>query len=145
MRPPTAYQRITPPRKVCAHSGSRPVKSEANHPITITKKNAMKRMYKTMNCGMARMRRKATVNRFCATLPANHISTRLVGMIMGAFVISPHLPRHPSAETSSGSTLEHPHRRGVDLPFPRCPCTPPGREWPANHGWTSAQNDPYST
>ena len=47
----------------------------------------MKRMYKTMNCGMAKMMRKATVSRFCGAVPANHISTRLVGMAIGAFVM----------------------------------------------------------
>ena len=96
------FQRITPLRKVCAHPGSRPVKSAANHPITITKKNAMKRMYKTMNCGMAKMMRKATVHRFCAAVPANHISTRLVGTTIGAFVMAPFFPRHPNGETSPG-------------------------------------------
>ncbi len=86
-----AYQRITPPRNVCAHSGSRPVKSAANHPITSTKKNAMKRMSKTMNCGMAKMTRKPTVHRFCAAVPAYHISTRLLGMTTEASVMTPPL------------------------------------------------------
>ena len=70
------------------------MKSAANHPITITKRNAMKRTYKTMNCGIAKMTRKATVHRFCAVVPANHISTRLVGTTIGAFVMSP--PGTPS-------------------------------------------------
>ncbi len=63
----------------------------ANHPITSTKKEAMKRMYKMMNCGMAKMTRKATVNRFCRAVPAYSISTRLVGMAVDAFVMSPPL------------------------------------------------------
>ena len=48
-----------------------------------------------MNCGMAKMMRKAHLcHRFCAAVPANHISTRLVGMTIGAFVMSP--PGTPS-------------------------------------------------
>jgi hypothetical protein len=37
---------------------------------------------------MAKMMRKATVHRFCAAVPAYHISTRLVGMTTEASVMS---------------------------------------------------------
>ncbi len=46
---------------------------------------------RTMNCGMARMMRKATVSRFCCAVPANHISTRRVGATIAASVMTPPL------------------------------------------------------
>ena len=63
--------------------------SAANHPITATKNPAIPRKNSTMNCGMARMMRKITVARRCGAVPENHISTRLVGMDMEAFVMAP--------------------------------------------------------
>ena len=59
--------------------------------MTKTKKAAMKRKNKTMNCGMAKMKRKTTVTRRCGLVPPYHISTRLVGMTIEAFVMSPPL------------------------------------------------------
>ena len=61
--------------------------SAPNHPITSTKNEAMKRMYKTTNCGMAKMMRKATVRRFCGAVPAYNISTRPLGMAVDALVM----------------------------------------------------------
>ena len=87
--PTRISQRIRPLRNVWANSGSRPVNNAANHPITTTTMPAIPRKNSTMSCGMARMMRKTTVNRCCFAVPENHISTRLVGMDMEAFVMSP--------------------------------------------------------
>ena len=81
-------QRMTPPKKVCANSGSSPVTSAANHPITATTKAAIQRKNRTMNCGMARMMRNTTVTRFCGAVPAYHMSTRPVGTGIEALVMS---------------------------------------------------------
>ena len=65
--------------------------SAANQPITATTRAAMPTKVRTMNCGMARMKRKATVSRFCCAVPANHISTRHVGATIAAPVMTPPL------------------------------------------------------
>ena len=62
--------------------------SAPNHPTIKTKKAAIPRKNKTMNCGMAKMKRKITVARRCGLVPLNHISTRLVGMTIEALVMS---------------------------------------------------------
>ena len=81
------YQRTTPLIHSCAHPGRRPVISAPNQPITTTKKVTMDSANSTMYCGMAKMMRNATVRRFCGDVPANHMSTRLVGIGIAGFVM----------------------------------------------------------
>ena len=61
------------------------------------------------------MMRKITVTRRCGAVPEYHISTRLVGMDMDTFVMSPPWTAHAGRALASAETLEHGHRRHGDV------------------------------